>query len=169
MERSLPRSDAPRRERLADQSERPMNDRHLLDIRQEIRLAAPPERVFRVLTTEIDRWWTAPYRLTEGGRMSLEPRLGGELREEGVAGEAAIWARVEQVAPPRLLVLSGSLGLKRAVAGRVRLELNAAGTGTLLGLSHIAIGVLDEDVASDFHRGWADLLGTRLRARVEAP
>lgn len=148
--------------------EAPMTERTLLDIRREIRLAAPPGRVFDVLTREVDRWWTAPYRLTADGRMSLDPRLGGELREETASGEAAIWARVEQVAPPRLIVLSGSVGLKGAVAGRVRLELAAVGPDTVLGLWHLAMGVFDDAVAKAYDAGWAELLGVRLRARVES-
>lgn len=148
-------------------TEDPMTDRTLLDIRQEIRLAAPPERVFQVLTREVDRWWTAPYRLTADGRMSLDPRLGGELREETASGEAAIWARVDQVAPPRLIVLSGSIGLQGAVAGRVRLELVPDGQGTVLGLWHLALGVFEDGVAKRYDAGWADLLGVRLRACVE--
>jgi uncharacterized protein YndB with AHSA1/START domain len=151
-----------------EREEEPMDTPNILDIRQEIRLAAPPERVFRVLTEDIDLWWTAPYRMTAAGRISLEPRVGGELREEDPSGHVAIWGRVDQIAVPRLLVMSGGFGIKDAVAGRVRLELTSVPEGTVLGLSHLAMGVLGEEVVRSYRGGWAELLGTRLRARVEA-
>ena len=148
--------------------EPPMIAPRMIDIRQEIRLAAPPERVFAVLTDQIDLWWTAPYRMTEGGRVTLEPRIGGELREEAPSGHVAVWGRVEEVAPGRLLVLAGTVGMQTAVSGRVRFALAPEGAGTTLSLSHMAVGPLAEGVAERYAAGWADLLGTRLRARVEA-
>jgi uncharacterized protein YndB with AHSA1/START domain/DNA-binding transcriptional ArsR family regulator len=140
----------------------------MIDIHQEIRLAAPPGRVFDVLTREIDLWWTKPYRMTEGGHVTLEPRIGGELREEGPGGHVTVWGRVEEVAPGRLLVLSGTIGMQTAVAGRVRIALAAEETGTVLKLSHMAVGPIAEGAGERYTEGWSDLLGTRLRARVEA-
>lgn len=140
----------------------------MIDIRQEIRLAAPPARVFDVLTREIDLWWTAPYQMTEGGRVTLDPRSGGELREEAPSGHVAVWGRVEEVAPDRLIVLSGTIGMQTAVSGRVRIALAPDADGTLLTLTHMAVGPLAEGAGERYGAGWADLLGNRLRARVEA-
>lgn len=154
-------------ERAVDSPENAMNTPGMLDIRQEIRLAAPPARVFDALTRRIDSWWTAPYRLTAGGRMTLDARIGGELREEDDAGHVALWGRVEEIAPARLLVLAGSFGLQSAVAGRVRLALTPDATATLLTLSHVAVGPLAEDTGERYREGWADLLGQRLRGQVE--
>jgi uncharacterized protein YndB with AHSA1/START domain/DNA-binding transcriptional ArsR family regulator len=145
-----------------------INTPAMIDIRQDIRLAAAPARVYEVLTRHIDSWWTAPYRMTEGGRMTLDARIGGELREDDGAGHVAVWGRVEEIAPGRLLVLAGAFGLPTAAAGRVRLALTPDAAATLLTLSHVAVGPLAEDAGPRYRAGWADLLGQRLRAQVEA-
>jgi DNA-binding transcriptional ArsR family regulator/uncharacterized protein YndB with AHSA1/START domain len=139
----------------------------MIEIRQELQFAATPQRVFDVLTREIDLWWTSPYRLTEGGRVVLEARAGGMLREETSAGHVAIWAHVEEIDPGRLLVLSGTIGMASAVAGRVRFELASQKQGCTLLLTHLAIGPVSEETRQNFDAGWNDLLGTRLRARIE--
>lgn len=148
--------------------EDPMTVPRMIEIRQEVRLPAPPSRIYRVLTGEIDRWWTQPYRMTEGGRMTLDARIGGELREEAPDGHVAVWGRVEEVAPDRVLVLSGTIGMRSAVSGRVRIELTPAGSDTVLTLSHVAMGPIADGAAERFSEGWADLLGSRLRARLGA-
>jgi len=140
----------------------------MIDIRQEIHLPAPVGRVYDVLTGQIDLWWTKPYRMTEGGRMTLDPQIGGELREESPDGHVAVWGRVEEVAPGRLLALAGSMGMKSAVSGRVRIELVAEGLGTRLSLSHAAIGPIAADAGEQYAKGWVDLLDARLRAQVTA-
>jgi len=148
--------------------ESPMTAPRMIDIRQDIRLPAPPDRVFEVLTGQIDLWWTAPYRMTEGGTVTLDPRIGGELREAAPGGHVAVWGRVEEVAPGRLLVLSGTIGMQTAVAGRVRIALAQDGGDTVLSLSHMAVGPIAEGAQERYAYGWADLLGQRLRARLEA-
>ena len=124
--------------------------------------------MFEVLTARIDLWWTAPYRMTEGGRVILEPRIGGELREEGAGGHVAVWGRVEEVAPGRRLVLAGTMGMQTAVSGRVRFDLAEDPGGTLLTLAHMAVGPIAEGAGERYAAGWADLLGIRLRAELAA-
>ena len=146
----------------------PMTTPRMIDIRQEIHLPAPAERVFDVLTRQIDLWWTEPYRMTEGGRVTLDPRIGGELREESPNGHIAVWGRVEEIAAGRILVLAGTIGMSSAVTGRVRIELAPESDGVCLTLSHMALGPIAEDAVDQYAKGWADLLGVRLRAQVAA-
>ena len=148
--------------------ENPMDTPRMFDIRQEIRLPAPPARVFEVLTAQIDLWWTAPYRMTEGGHVTLSPMIGGELREEGPGGHVAVWGRVEEVAPGRRLVLAGTMGMQTAITGRVWFDLTEEAGGTLLTLAHMAVGPIADGADARFAGGWSDLLGTRLRAQIEA-
>lgn len=150
-----------------ERQETAMTPPRMIDLRQQIALPAPPDRVFQILTRDIDLWWTAPYRMTEGGRMSLEAHVNGELREQDGSGHVAIWGKVEEVMPGRLLVLSGTFGMTLAVAGRVRIELVPEDDATRLTLHHMAVGPLVDDVSDHYARGWADLLDIRLRARLE--
>jgi uncharacterized protein YndB with AHSA1/START domain/DNA-binding transcriptional ArsR family regulator len=148
--------------------ESPMDTPRMFDIRQEIRLPASPARVFEVLTGQIDLWWTTPYRMTESGRITLSPMIGGELREEGLGGHVAVWGRVEEVAPGRRLVLSGTMGMQTAVTGRVRFDFTEEAGGTLLTLAHMAVGPIADGADTRYAAGWSDLLDTRLRAQIEA-
>ncbi len=145
-----------------------MNTPRMIDLRQQIHLPAPPDRVFEILARDVDLWWTAPYRMTEGGSVSLQAHIGGQLREQGRSGHAAVWGTVEEVLPGRLLVMSGTFGMGSAVTGRVRIELAPEGESTRLTLRHTAIGPLDDDIADRYARGWTDLLDVRLRSRVQA-
>lgn len=152
--------------RAVRERESPMTAPRMIEIRQQIPLPAPPARVFEVFVTQIDLWWTAPYRLTEGGRITLDARIGGDLREEGAQGHVAVWGKVDEVAPGRILGLTGTFGMQTAVTGRVRITLEAVEGGTDLTLSHIALGPIAEGADQRYSAGWADLLGTRLRARL---
>jgi hypothetical protein len=51
--------------------------------------------------------------------------------------------------------------------GVATFDLAPSGAGTLVGFSFRAIGVVDAEVASAMSRGWAELVGTRLKALVE--
>jgi len=146
--------------------EKPMTTPRMIDIRQEIQLPAPAGRVFDVLTGQIDLWWTEPYRMTGGGRVTLDARIGGELREEAPDGHVAVWGRIEEIAPGRLLVLAGAIGMQSAVSGRVRIELVPEADGTRLTLSHMAVGPIAEGAGDRYAAGWTDLLDIRLRARL---
>ena len=147
--------------------ETPMTAPRMFEIRQEIRLPAPPAHVFDVLTRQIDLWWTAPYRMTEGGSLTLEPRVGGALLEQGPDGHTALWGMVEEIEPGRLLALSGTIGMQTAVTGRVRISLHEDAGETLLTLTHVAVGPIAEGAQDRYSNGWADLLGHRLRAQLQ--
>ena len=146
-----------------------MNAPVLVEIRQQIRFSASQQRVYDALTRQIDLWWTSPYRMTEGGRISLDTRMGGELREENADGHVCVWGRVDECAPARLLGMSGTFGMLAAISGRVRFELTPFHEGTTLTLTHIAVGAMAGDTQTSFMRGWSDLLDVRLRARLESP
>lgn len=108
-------------------------------LRFERTLPHPPERVWEALTDpeEIRRWFTA---------VRLQPREGGEVHldfgAEGEAnGEILVWD------PPRVLEHTWIEG-RRSV---VRWELEPAGTGTRLVLTHSG---LDRDGVADYGAGW---------------
>src|SRR5262249_33178234 len=70
-------------------------------------IAAPPERVFRALTTEeVTRWWGADdmYRTLQ---FSIDLRPGGRWRSEGKGADGSpfsVEGEVVEVDPPRRLV-----------------------------------------------------------------
>ena len=127
-------------------------------VEQEVSIDAPPERVFEAITSGIGEWWDHVFF---GGRVSLEPWVGGRFFEEAENG-AALFGTVTAIQRPNLLRLSGPLGIRGAVSGSYRFELEEKDGGTLLSLSHSAFGDIDEDAQAAYGEGWSKLLGERL-------
>lgn len=139
----------------------------VMHIEQEIRIGAPPSRVFRALTEEVGRWWGGGYRLLdERSAVRIDLRVGGHMYE--TSGErSASWGMVTAVEPDRELELTGRMGMGGAVLGVIRYTLEPDGEGTLLRLSHRASGEIDEKTESDYDTGWKYLLGDLLKSYVE--
>jgi uncharacterized protein YndB with AHSA1/START domain len=75
-----------------------------------LRIAAPPARVFEAFTAEIGEWWqpNGLFRTSRppGGRLSMEPGVGGRLLETHADGEVDEIGRVRAWDPPARLVLA---------------------------------------------------------------
>ena len=140
-----------------------------LHIRQTVDIAAPRAAVFEALTTDVAAWWGAPYLITgeAAADIVLEPWPGGLFKEVTADGDGYVWCLVEQVRRDTLITLSGRMGMREAIAGNIRFELEDHDGGTRLTLEHGAIGRLTAENEADFSAGWQDLLATRLKGFVE--
>ncbi len=139
----------------------------ILQIEQEIRIAAPPGRVFKALTEEVSEWWGRGYRLLdEDSTVKVIPHVGEHMLETSGSREAS-WGMVTSVEPDRELELTGRMGMGGAVTGVIRYELEPDGAGTLLKLSHHATGEIDEDTEANYTKGWQYLLGECLRGYLD--
>lgn len=135
-------------------------------IEQEVEINASPEKVFDGLTRDIGQWWA--YRLCgEGSRMTLDPHPGGKFLEEGVHGANALWGTVHYVKDNEEIRLNGLLGMSGAVNSAYTFKLEPKGDGTILKLSHHAVGLLDPEWGPGHSEGWKELLGTFLKNYVE--
>jgi len=140
-----------------------------MHIEQEIVIEAPPAKVFAAMTRDVAAWWGAPYLVKDTATdIVLEPRLGGRFYEVWGDNEGAMWATVTAFQRDARLDLTGPIGMGGAVAGVVSFVLEPRGKGTLLKLSHRAAGELSDEAETRYTKGWADLLGTRLKAFVES-
>jgi uncharacterized protein YndB with AHSA1/START domain len=129
-----------------------------MSVEQELVIDAPPERVFAALTEQIGDWWSHTFW---GGKVRLEPHVGGRFWEEASSG-SALFANVTAIEAPSLLRLSGGLGMTGAVAGSVTFRLAEDGAGTRLSLSHSAVGEITGETEQSYTAGWTHLLGTAL-------
>jgi uncharacterized protein YndB with AHSA1/START domain len=77
-------------------------------IRNEIVVAAPIERAFRVFTEEFDKIKPREHNMldVEIAQTVFEPRAGGRIYDQGVDGSECPWARVLAYEPPHRLVFS---------------------------------------------------------------
>lgn len=139
-----------------------------LQIEQEIIIEVPPARVFEALTNEVSAWWGAPYLISDEAKsLTLEPKIGGRFYEDWGDGAGALWGLVTSFKQNEWIEVSGSIGMSGVVNGVVCFELQAQSNGTLIKLSHRAMGEVNEELQTGYAGGWHDLLAVRLKAFVE--
>jgi DNA-binding transcriptional ArsR family regulator/uncharacterized protein YndB with AHSA1/START domain len=155
--------------RLADTVEtegRPMEPiRPTVDVALDIEIAGTPATVFTALTKDVGGWWGHPFVTAQATSLALDPRLGGLFTERWENGGQVI-ASVTGWAQDEHLQLTGAFHMGVGI-GVATFDLAESGADTVLRFSFRAIGVEDAEVAEDMSRGWAELVGTRLKARVE--
>jgi len=139
--------------------------RATIDIAQDIEIAGTPVAVFTALTKDVGGWWGHPFVTTRAASLALDPRLGGLFTERWENGGHVI-ASVTGWAQDEHLELTGSFHIGVGI-GVAAFDLTESGAGTLLRFSFRAIGVVDAEVAEAMSRGWADLVGSRLKELVE--
>jgi uncharacterized protein YndB with AHSA1/START domain len=113
-------------------------------VKQELRIAAPPAKVFESLTGQIGAWWNEQHTYSGDSRnLSIEPRPGGCFCERLVDGGIE-HMRVVQVRSPRVLRMVGGLGPLQGtgVAGAWTWQLSALDGGTKLELDYVVGGFL---------------------------
>lgn len=133
------------------------------ELAQEIRIAAPRDKVWKALTTEVNQWWA--FRIGErGSAIGLDARLGGSFTERWGDNEGALWGTVTYFHVGHKLRLEGGLGMSGPGHNKWIYELEDDGAGTLLKLTHFLMGHREQDVETRYTRGWAYLLETCLPA-----
>jgi DNA-binding transcriptional ArsR family regulator/uncharacterized protein YndB with AHSA1/START domain len=139
--------------------------RPTIDVALDIEIAGTPAAVFAALTKDIGGWWGYPSVTARATSLALDPRLGGLFTERWDNGGHVI-ASVTGWAQDEHLALTGSFHMGVGI-GVAAFDLAESGEGTLLRFSFRAIGVVDAALAEGLSRGWAELVGTRLKALVE--
>jgi DNA-binding transcriptional ArsR family regulator/uncharacterized protein YndB with AHSA1/START domain len=139
--------------------------RPTVDLALDVEIAGTPAAVFAALTKDAGGWWGHPFVTARATSLVLDPRLGGLFTERWDNGGQVI-ASVTGWAQDEHLALTGSFHLGVGV-GVAAFDLAESAAGTLLRFSFRAIGVVDAAVAEDLSRGWAELVGTRLKTLVE--
>jgi DNA-binding transcriptional ArsR family regulator/uncharacterized protein YndB with AHSA1/START domain len=139
--------------------------RPTVDMALDIEIAATPGAVFAALAKDAGGWWGHPFVTARATSLALDPRLGGLFTERWDNGGQVI-ASVTGWAPDEHLALTGSFHMGVGV-GVAAFDLAQSGAGTLLRFSFRAIGVADAEAAGAMTRGWAELVGTRLKALAE--
>jgi uncharacterized protein YndB with AHSA1/START domain len=142
----------------------------------EIRVAAPPERIFQALIDpqQVTQWWTSEHCAIES--FALEPRPGGRWRYESRQGERSVKGvtkfrcdgEVLEYDPPRVLAYTWIANWHDQPAQRtvVRWELAASKGGTLVRVTHRGLAELPR-ARKDYAGGWPGVLD-QLKKFVEA-
>jgi uncharacterized protein YndB with AHSA1/START domain len=137
------------------------------DLRNEVTVAAEQGKVFDCLL-DITGWWGSPYLMSrEATDIVLEPRPGGRVVEVWGPDEGCQWGTVTGIRRPRLLEITGTIGIDGPVVAVQRFELEAAEGGTRVSMSIRAVGAdLPEGTSDKYGAGSGDLLG-RLKVFTE--
>lgn len=127
-----------------------------LDVRAQHRVGADREGTWRALL-DLAAWWPACWDDDE--RLLFEPRVGGRLgtvRGEGFDQPAGgtLWGVVAAMRPQHELVLDGTMGLRGPVSGQWRMQLENAGSDTVVTLHHRVLGEVDEEDRAAFTSRW---------------
>src|SRR5262245_34951716 len=109
-----------------------------LHVCKEIEIAAPVEVAFAALLEEL-----GPASEIPGGKpfpMVLEPWPGGRWYRDLGDKAGHFWGHVQVIKPPALLEISGPLFMSYPAVSHLQYRLMAQGAGTLLKLTHRAVG-----------------------------
>jgi DNA-binding transcriptional ArsR family regulator/uncharacterized protein YndB with AHSA1/START domain len=139
--------------------------RPTVDVALDIEIAGSPATVFTALTKDVGGWWGHPFVTARATSLAMDPQLGGLFTERWESGGQVI-ASVTGWAQDEHLQLTGAFHMGVGI-GVAAFDLAESGSGTLLRFSFRAIGVMDAAMGEDMSRGWTELVGTRLKARVE--
>jgi DNA-binding transcriptional ArsR family regulator len=143
------------------------------EVVSEVRVEAPPGRVWHALTEEIGRWWPAGFFSSpKAKRMVLEPRVGGRFYEDWGEGDASglLWYTVIGLETGRELRLSGELSPDWGGPAHLstRWTLKPEGDGTLVRLEEVVYGRHGAGTPAKMTEGWNTILGEHMKPFVEA-
>jgi uncharacterized protein YndB with AHSA1/START domain len=142
------------------QSARAVADLTRGTIAASVEIAAPPERVFRAISSEeIASWWGSKetYRVT---RWTGDVRPGGWWRSEGVSADGkafAVSGEILEVDPPSSLVQTWRYDHDPGEVTTVRFRIEAIPGGARLTVRHE--GFTDGASCDSHSRGWERVLG----------
>ncbi len=143
-----------------------------VDVQHELQIKAPPARVWKALTEEIQAWWPAKFYVGSAPlRFTLEPKVGGRVYEDwgGGGDEGALWSTVTAVRVNELLQWSADLppdygGPARSITS---FRLKGAGDATRLHFRDTLFGELSAEIGGQLEQGWGFLLAHCFQPYVE--
>jgi DNA-binding transcriptional ArsR family regulator/uncharacterized protein YndB with AHSA1/START domain len=133
-------------------SSQPPQQPRLAKIESEVRIEAPPARVFEALTTRLDAWWQ--FRVRDGSTIVVEPRIGGRIFEDWGEGRGVLYGTIAQFDPPHSFCSAGVNGWKSATfITWHRLEPADDGRATILRKSMQFYGDVTDDFVTGMEQG----------------
>ena len=135
----------------------------IVKVETEVRLNAPPEKVFAAFTTELDKWWA--FRINPACRIVFEPWPGGRIYEDWNGAAGALYGIVALLDPPNKLVSRG--GLTEAWHAVNTEEAVPDGDGTIYRKSLRLWGEISDEAAEMFTQGTRAIAEQLIKQYVE--
>ena len=137
----------------------------VVKVETEVRVEAPPERVFEALTKDLDAWW--PFRFRPNGKMVLECHVGGRCFEDWGNGAGAFHGTVVWWEPPVKYAAAGPSAMTREFEAHDVATVIADGTGSIYRKSLTLWGAVPDEVERSFRDGSKAILHRFLKEYVE--
>ncbi len=138
----------------------------LVKIETELRIAAPPDKVFGAFFEEYDKWW--PHRYYPDSTCSVDDRPGGYIFEHFANGGGAVTGTVVYIDRPKTFIGTGPSALARGASAYAvqKFEDDGAG-GTILKRSMELWGHVSEEMEEMFRVGSRHLMEVALKGFLE--
>ena len=123
-----------------------------LDLHKEIHIGAPIDVAFDAVLAELGPGSEMP----DGAPfpMVIEPWPGGRWFRDLGDKAGHLWGHVQVIKPPTLLEIRGPMFMSYPALNFVQYRLTEDKGGTLLQLTHQAMGWIAADVFEGVHGGW---------------
>jgi len=140
---------------IADETQSPIKALHVI---KEVLIAAPADVVFETVLE--------PHGPMKEMKMKLEPWPGGRWFRDLGNNTGHLWGHVQVIKPPKVLEVVGPMMMSFPVASHIQYRLTEQPGGTLLKLTHQAMGLIPPDLEMDVTKGWGEMLD-HIRAAAE--
>lgn len=117
-----------------------------LFIKKETYIEAPPEIVWETLFE--------PQGPLAEMNLKIEPFPGGRWYRDLGNNTGHLWGHVQVIKPAKLLELYGPMMMSYAATSHIQYRLTPQGAGTLLILTHQALGLILPEHKGGFNEGW---------------
>jgi uncharacterized protein YndB with AHSA1/START domain len=140
---------------VAEQIESPIKTLHIV---KEVLIAAPADVVFQTVLE--------PHGPMKDMGMKIEPWPGGRWFRDLGNNTGHLWGHVQVIKPPKLLEMVGPMMMSYPAISHIQYRLTEQPGGTLLKLTHQAIGLIAPEHRDGVSKGWEEMLN-QIRAAAE--
>jgi hypothetical protein len=126
------------------------DQKHILEIEQQIEVKAPLAAAFEGLIRQLSEINAMP--------LKLERFPGGRWFRDLGDGAGHLWGFVQVIKPPTLLEIQGPMFMSYPVAGHLQIRLAESPGGTTVTLRHRALGLIEEAHREGAVKGWQQIL-----------
>jgi len=130
----------------------------VINVVKETLIAAPADIVFETILE--------PHGPMKDMNMKLEAWVGGRWFRDLGNNTGHLWGHVQVIKPPKVLEIVGPMMMSFPVASHIQYRLTEQAGGTLLKLTHQAMGLIPPDLEQGVTKGWGELVD-QIRAAAE--
>ena len=134
------------------------------EIVKEEEIAAPIDIVFETILEQMGPLNSTPEKPMP---MKLEAWPGGRWYRDLGNNNGHMWGHVQAIRAPDLLEIYGPLFMSFPATSNIQYRLTAEGDATHLVFTHVAMGLIPDELSANVSTGWGNLVD-RIRDAAQA-